>query len=452
MTSYKVFSANRFAGGTTSLAQYYGAQTSTNFEILNDLAVPLQSFTGSGFTYSNGFFRQGQISSDTRFLTNGEIAIQFTGLDVTVQEYRDTHIVGLSEYGYLQLVFRGNDVLTGSAGDDRLVGSAGRDRIDGGSGSDLLSYAGYGEAVQIDLRVGRAVTTTGLALLTGIEDVEGTQFGDRLIGDHRDNQFQGFRGDDYIHGGGGIDTASYSDASGAVTIDLVVGSAVGPNGTDTLRLIERVIGSRFADTMTGSNRDEAFLGGLGNDVIDGGRGRDVAEYGLSPGSVSVSLARGTSAGAAGADALANIEDVSGSAFGDTLSGDAQANALSGRDGDDVLSGGVGADTLSGGLGSDRFVYRNAIDSTASIGIDRILDFATGDRIDLRLIDADSALQGDQAFSWIGNAAFSTAAGQVRFEAVGADVRLTADIDGNGLADFMLVLVGIGTLLSADLLL
>ena len=41
----------------------------------------------------------------------------------------------------------------------------------------------------------------------------------------------------------------------------------------------------------------------------------------------------------------------------------------------------------------------------------------------------------------GNAAFSGVAGELRFEHDGADTRLQADTDGDGLADFEIVLAG-----------
>ena len=56
-------------------------------------------------------------------------------------------------------------------------------------------------------------------------------------------------------------------------------------------------------------------------------------------------------------------------------------------GADWIFGGAGADTLSGGGGNDIFHYDDVAQSTADLG-DTILDFASGDNIDVSGIDAD----------------------------------------------------------------
>ncbi|HET9640449.1 MAG TPA: RTX toxin, partial [Allosphingosinicella sp.] len=56
---------------------------------------------------------------------------------------------------------------------------------------------------------------------------------------------------------------------------------------------------------------------------------------------------------------------------------------------------------------------------------------------------NSTLAGDQAFNFIGSAAFSSTAGELRFEniSLGGPIWLVqGDIDGNGVSDFEVVLV------------
>lgn len=75
--------------------------------------------------------------------------------------------------------------------------------------------------------------------------------------------------------------------------------------------------------------------------------------------------------------------------------------------------------------------------------DGIQDFNAGDLIDLSRIDANLLADGDQAFSFIGSAAFSHTAGELRFEniSLGGPIWLVqADVDGNGTSDFEVVLV------------
>ena len=70
----------------------------------------------------------------------------------------------------------------------------------------------------------------------------------------------------------------------------------------------------------------------------------------------------------------------------------------------------------------------------------VVDFLAGsDRIDLSPIDADSRTAGDDSFHWIGSAAFSGAAGEVRGEVIGANLHIFADANADMVADFEIVL-------------
>jgi Ca2+-binding RTX toxin-like protein len=117
---------------------------------------------------------------------------------------------------------------------------------------------------------------------------------------------------------------------------------------------------------------------------------------------------------------------------------------------DQLFGAAGADRLTGGPDSDLFVYRS-LNESAPGGADTIADFAAGiDRIDLSGIDAISATAGqNEAFSFIGNAAFSNVAGQLRFEQSNGVTTIFGDVDGNGIADLQIVLEGTVNLVAAD---
>ena len=109
--------------------------------------------------------------------------------------------------------------------------------------------------------------------------------------------------------------------------------------------------------------------------------------------------------------------------------------------------------MTGGLGADRFVFGAAaeIGRTASTS-DRVLDFDVGlDRLDLSRIDA-LANGEDDDFSFIGSDAFSHTAGELRSEFEGGWTRVSGDIDGDGLADFVLMLKGNLDLTISDFLL
>jgi len=115
------------------------------------------------------------------------------------------------------------------------------------------------------------------------------------------------------------------------------------------------------------------------------------------------------------------------------------DTLTGGAGNDLLYGNAGADTLAGGAGNDTFVYVDAADS-AGAAVDHILDFDAGDRIDLSQIDADTTQAGDQAFAFIGAAAFGHHAGELRasFDQANNLWTIEADTNGDGQADLTLL--------------
>ncbi len=130
---------------------------------------------------------------------------------------------------------------------------------------------------------------------------------------------------------------------------------------------------------------------------------------------------------------------------DTITGSSNADTISGGGNDDRLIGGLGADQLTGGSGCDTFVFNSVAEIGLSPGSsDVITDFVSQvDKIDLVNIDANLNVAGDQAFRYIGSAAFTRVAGQLRL----ADQVLSGDINGDGLADFRLGLTGVSALLS-----
>ena len=77
-------------------------------------------------------------------------------------------------------------------------------------------------------------------------------------------------------------------------------------------------------------------------------------------------------------------------------------------------GGLGKDTLYGQSGRDVFVFDDRETGSSKGRADYLADFSGrgGDKIDLRLIDANATRSGDQRFSFIGTEAFS-GVGQAR---------------------------------------
>lgn len=146
------------------------------------------------------------------------------------------------------------------------------------------------------------------------------------------------------------------------------------------------------------------------------------------------------------------DELHGSSNDDNMNGGGGDDRLNGRAGDDHLTGGPGHDFLVGGPGHDVFDFNSVNDSVPGKDHDVIGDFHSSDRIDLHHIDADDGLAGNQHFDWIGNSAFSGQAGELRFERHGHDVTLQGDTNGDGTADFEVLLHHINVLHKHDVVL
>jgi len=161
--------------------------------------------------------------------------------------------------------------------------------------------------------------------------------------------------------------------------------------------------------------------------------------------------------------FAGNDEMNGSSFGDLLASFGSDDVLNGNDGDDELdgganhdelTGGLGADLLTGGADSDSFIFLSIAESTkGKSGRDTILDFnrAEGDEIDLAAIDArvgDGKPDGD--FKFIKKAGFHDKKGELRYQVLkDGDALLQGDTDGNGKADFAILVADITKLKHTD---
>lgn len=137
---------------------------------------------------------------------------------------------------------------------------------------------------------------------------------------------------------------------------------------------------------------------------------------------------------------------------DLMNGGYGNDTFEGFDGDDTINGSFGADDLYGGYGADTFVYTSVKDSgTTSYTCDIIYDFfhVDGDKIDLSVIDAVKGKPGNQAFSFIGTANFHHKAGELRYELKHHDAYIYGDVNGDGRADFMILLKNVAKLAKSD---
>ncbi|GAB4460482.1 MAG: hypothetical protein OHK0037_07820 [Elainellaceae cyanobacterium] len=304
----------------------------------------------------------------------------------------------------------GSDFLRGNEGDDLLIGGPGGDVLDGGDGWDIASYRTSTFSVRIDLNhsplqgfADLSVDPAGDVLIS-IEQIEGSQFGDILIGNAEANYLDGATGNDLLdggigadtlNGGEGIDAAVYVTSAAAVNISLKNKIASGGSAEgDVLINIENLLGSIYNDTLEGDDQANTIGGDIGDDVIRGNDGDDELS------------------GFLGNDLIF------GGASNDTLRGDLGNDTLNGENGNDLIQGNEGSDGLNGGQGNDTLFgdisYNGNVNPQANIDIltggtgadqfqlgitpvdDKILDFYnTAGNADYGLITDFNPGEGDK---------------------------------------------------------
>jgi Ca2+-binding RTX toxin-like protein len=370
----------------------------------------------------------------------------------------------------------GNDRLEGRGGDDTLEGGAGDDALDGGAGEDRAVFSGARSNYTVTMNNGITTVTdtrstessTGTDTIAGVETL---QFSDESValvtrGSDDGETVTGTDGDDTIEAGGGNDTVSAGAGNDSVdggdgndflffggelnNADTVDGGA----GTDSLGLLGDYDLTFDANDLLGI--EKLFL--LAGNAVDpdgaavsynlttidanvGVEGLVVTAASLREGETLSFNGTAETDGAFRIQGGAGDDSVAGGAKGDYFQGGAGDDQLFGLGGNDTLIGGVGTDTLRGGGGKDIFRFESAADSgTGESRQDTILDFQRGfDRIDLSAIDADETSEGNQAFTFVGEAGFSNKAGELRSSAVGEKQWLVeGDTDGDGAADFAIL--------------
>lgn len=286
-------------------------------------------------------------------------------------------------------------VINGISNFNTFEGGGGNDVVTG-NGATRVDYASATSGVTVTLNsdnTGKGTASGDVSVgfdvfNGGVSRIRGSSYDDLLTGSAVSNTIEGGGGNDIIRGGAGgdkLDGGEYMDgisASGmndfdwldyssatsgisvtlqAVTFSLQTGSIAdhtkflqakdGLGGTDVTRGFEGVIGSKFADTMTGGiSVFEVFQGGAGNDTIWGIGGMDIASYVDGTAGITVNLALGTfsvnaTAAGLGIDSLKQIEGIYGTAFNDTY--DASAFWFGDTGGVNIFRGGGGNDIIIG---------------------------------------------------------------------------------------------------------
>jgi Ca2+-binding RTX toxin-like protein len=122
----------------------------------------------------------------------------------------------------------------------------------------------------------------------------------------------------------------------------------------------------------------------------------------------------------------------------------------GGSGNDSLFANQATNRLTGNGGIDTFIWSSPTYAGVGSLADVIADFQAGlDKINLVDIDARSTTSGNDDFSFIGTAAFSGSAGQLRYQVEGSSTRVQADTNGDAIADFEILLSNVTLLSSTD---
>jgi Ca2+-binding RTX toxin-like protein len=371
-------------------------------------------------------------------------------------------------------------------------------------GIENLTFSGDASNTGIALTLGAgimAVALTGTAPIA----VTGNGSNNSITGNDGSNALTGSQCNDSINGGAGDDTIYYETGTGGSppvgaipgwdpyhlyywhpgdgidTIDggpdhdtlIITGNPVlydddgkGYGGSSSLKavVVDGAITSIANSTV--ANVETVML--------DLGEEYDALDYAGTIEAVTVNLATGT---ATGFSSIAGVDDVFGGSGDDTLTSDAGGALLLGRagldtltggDGYDALYGGDGADSLeggagndsinggdmdgvgdgdqdilTGGLGADRFGFVRAADSVVGAP-DVITDWESADNLSLGEIDANTSVDGNQDFTFLGLGAadLTVGQGQLKYYQSGGNTYVVGNVTADNEADFQIQINGL----------
>jgi Ca2+-binding RTX toxin-like protein len=240
-------------------------------------------------------------------------------------------------------------------------------------------------------------------MLSKADSIEGSLYGDVLLGYGGSDTIKGGAGFDYMDGGAGAhDRADFSSSfkslevtlNGATYVPVISPAAI----EDRIRNIEDVATGFGNDKVTGDGFANLLIGNDGNDTLAGSGGHDRLRGGKGIDSLDGGAGNDTLSGGADADGLSGSSGsdlLSGEGGNDTLFGGQKGDTLLGGKGKDLLVGRAGRDSMTGGADADVFAFLAVTDSGVTATTrDFISDFVHNlDKIDLSAIDAITSVAG-----------------------------------------------------------
>lgn len=361
-----------------------------------------QIYLGQALTAADQI--DGGAGSDTVYL-DGDYHLRFRS-----HTLRDVEALGLAGGHDYDLTFADGNV----ASRGTLVVSA-----DTLSASDTFIFNGSGETN------GRFVLVLGEAR-TAVRGGDGNDAFAVYGAMHPDDSFDGGKGLDSLQINA-VSAAAYQfDGSHLHRVELI---DVGGDQACEMTIADDVL----------AGRQSIFI----NAALAGGLNLDASAEATASYDVDGSENGDTLLGGGGYDKL------DGAGGGDLIKGGGGDDEIIGGDGADTVFGAVGADTIDlgdgdpsgSGASGDTVIYNSVKESTA-IRADRIEDLTNaGNTVDLSAIDANIGLAGNQAFTKVN--AFTQHAGELTlvYHADTDTTLLSGDVDGDGQADLMIVLLG-----------
>jgi|GEM_PF-375242 len=352
-----------------------------------------QSGAFTSFSFSNGITIEAAVNVSTAWVSTYGAGLNSYSLQTYVHEIG--HALGLGHGGdYNGSATYPQDALYANDSWASTVMSYFDPRYD----NDWFSDLGFTGQYTITPVVADIVAATNLYG----ERVGLTRTGDTTYGFNNDSGRDVY--DPSITGGamvaiiddGGIDTLDYSQTGAAQQIYLepeqfsnvvgLIGNLVIARGT----VIENALGGSGSDILIGNAADNVLTGNAGNDFLYGEGGND------------------------------------------TLLGGEGDDEIDGGGGSDTIIASAGADLLSGGASGDTFVFGAAL---GVVGAVVITDFERGDVLDFTTGTGDPV----QLALFIGTAAFSSTAGEYRYELSGGQTVVQYDGDGDGNSDGQVII-------------
>jgi len=291
----------------------------------------------------------------------------------------------------------------GGKNDDVLQGTIGNNVLDGGAdGVDTVTYqntATYGVNVSLAITTQQNTGGSGFDTLISIENLTGSPYDDKLIGNGGKNVLNGGIGADILTGGNGddtyvidnpgdqvVETNANSVTGGVDTVQSTI-SYILPANVENLQLTGNTnfngVGNSLNNILTGNTGNNLLDGGVGADSMSGGTGNDTYFVDNVGDTVTENSGAGTDMVLSSVSFTlpTNVENLqlTGSA-NISGTGNALANLISGNTGNNTLDGGDGTDTVSyqsgvkAGVGVTVNLFSTTAQNTGGSGTDTVLNF------------------------------------------------------------------------------